>query len=107
MYQVISSAIVNMPPSKRHLHAAHFGITKWHPIENTEEEIIDFFDRTPENGRRLLFQKLLSNRNWCYFEHQDEQEISYLKVRLWLESFEKQTNGRGFSGYDLFIPNLK
>jgi hypothetical protein len=68
MYQVISPAIVNMPPSRTYIRAAHFFPTKWYPIENTEEELFDFFESTPENGSKLFLQKLLPNRNWCYFE---------------------------------------
>ncbi|CAF0958615.1 unnamed protein product [Adineta ricciae] len=68
MYQVISSAIVNIPPSRRALRVAHYVKTKWHPIDNTDEELIDFFPRLPETGRKIAHKKLLSNRNWCYFE---------------------------------------
>jgi hypothetical protein len=166
MYQVISSAIVNMPPSEATIRMAHFGTTKWYPFKNTEEEVINFFEWAPGNGRKLFLQKLLPNRNWCYFEQgvttnpttptppvqngllnsffswygnnlsidskldrnkqedadvkiqanasvypklsvvQEQQEINCLKVRLWLESSEKQKDGRRFAGYNLFIPNL-
>ena len=43
MYQIISSAIVNRPPPKQFIQAAHFFRTKWHPINNTEEKLINFF----------------------------------------------------------------
>ncbi|CAF1344833.1 unnamed protein product [Didymodactylos carnosus] len=70
MYQVISSAIVNIPPSRKSLHVAHYFKTKWYPdgVEDTEEELTDFFERMPETGRKLVHKKLLPNRNWCYFE---------------------------------------
>lgn len=68
MYQIISSAIVNMPPSKNAIRIAHRFRTKWEPVQNTEEEIIDFFQRRPENGRKVFHKKLRPNRNWCYFE---------------------------------------
>ena len=68
MYQIISSAIVNMPPSKNAIRVAHRFKSKWEPVEDTEEELIDFFQRRPENGRRVFHQKLRPNRNWCYFE---------------------------------------
>ena len=68
MYQIISSAIVNMPPSQNAIRAAHFFKTKWHPVDNTEEELIDFFLRRPENGGKVFHKKLRPNRNWCYFE---------------------------------------
>jgi hypothetical protein len=72
MYQIISSAIVNIPPSRRALRVAHYVKTKWHPIADTEEELIDFFPRLPENGRKIIHKKLLPNRNWCYFEQSEE-----------------------------------
>jgi hypothetical protein len=28
--------------------------TKWEPVDDTEEEVIDFFVRKPENGRKTL-----------------------------------------------------
>ena len=68
MYQIISSAIVNVPPSEMAIRIAHMFKTKWNPVENTEEELIDFFERNPENGKELSHKKLRPNRNWCYFE---------------------------------------
>ncbi|CAF4078633.1 unnamed protein product [Rotaria sordida] len=68
MYQIISSAIVNMPPSKMAIRVAHHFKSKWNPVDNTEEEVIDFFERGPENGRKVFHKKFRPNRNWCYFE---------------------------------------
>ena len=68
MYQIISSAIVNMPPSRNAIRVAHLFKTKWEPIDNTEEEVIDFFQRRPENGRKVFHKKFRPNRNWCFFE---------------------------------------
>ena len=68
MYQIISSAIVNMPPSKMAIHVAHHFQSKWNPVDRTEEEVIDFFQRNPENGRKVFHKKFRPNRNWCYFE---------------------------------------
>ena len=56
--------------------------TKWYPIDNTEEELIDFFQRLPETGRKLMHKKLLPNRNWCYFEQCDDVDPSvYTSVK--------------------------
>ncbi|CAF1165445.1 unnamed protein product [Rotaria sp. Silwood1] len=68
MYQIISSAIVNRPPPRIVIRAAHFFGTKWYPMTNTEEALIDFFDQAPEYGAKLMLRKLLPNRNWVYFE---------------------------------------
>ncbi|CAF2835243.1 unnamed protein product [Rotaria sp. Silwood2] len=68
MYQIVSSAIVNMPPSKMAIRVAHRFKSKWDPVDNTEEELIDFFERSPENGGKVFHKKFRPNRNWCYFE---------------------------------------
>ncbi len=68
MYQVISSAIVNMPPSRNILKVYHLFKIKWTPFPETEERFMNFFERMPECGRKLRFRKLMPNRNWCYFE---------------------------------------
>jgi hypothetical protein len=78
MYQVISSAIVNLPPPKMATRLAHYVKTKWRPNDNTDEELIDFFDYQPENGRKLWHKKLLPHRNWCYFELCDESNKATL-----------------------------
>jgi hypothetical protein len=76
MYQVISSAIVNIPPPRRAIRLAHYAKTKWFPLVDTEEELIDFFQRLPENGRKIIHKKLLPNRNWCYFEQCEETKAT-------------------------------
>ncbi|CAF1449810.1 unnamed protein product [Rotaria sordida] len=68
MYQIISSAIVNRPPPRIVIRAAHLFGTKWYPIASTEEALIDFFDQAPEYGAKLFLRKLLPNRNWVHFE---------------------------------------
>ena len=87
MYQIISSAIVNRPPPKQFIQAAHFFPTKWYPINNTEEKLINFFHGTPGNGSKLFLQKLLPNRNWCYFE-QCGEAISTVTTRPEKSFFE-------------------
>lgn len=76
MYQVISSAIVNMPPPRNALRAYHYLGTKWHPFGDTEEEFMNMFERMPEGGRKLLHRKILPNRNWCYFELVDRPKTA-------------------------------
>jgi hypothetical protein len=71
MYQMISSAIVNMPPSQMAIRMAHRFQTKWKPVDETEEEMIDFFQRRPEDGGKAFHKKFRPNRNWCYFEQCD------------------------------------
>ena len=80
MYQVISSAIVNIPPPRHVLRFAHYVKTKWHPIPDTEEELINFFQRLPETGRKIIHKKILPNRNWCYFEQCEETNPSIYRA---------------------------
>ncbi|CAF4251710.1 unnamed protein product [Rotaria socialis] len=68
MYQIISSAIVNRLPHRIVICAAHCFGTKWYPVVDTEEKLIDSFERDPKQGARLFLKRLLPNRNWCYFE---------------------------------------
>ena len=80
MYQVISSAIVNIPPPRHVLRFAHYVKTKWHPVPETDEELIDFFQRLPETGRKIIHKKILPNRNWCFFEQCQEKNPSIYRA---------------------------
>ncbi|CAF1130657.1 unnamed protein product [Adineta ricciae] len=80
MYQIISSAIVNMPPSRMAIRAYHLFNTHWNPVDRTEEEIISFFERRPENARKVIHRKLRPNRNWCYFERISNPNSSAVTV---------------------------
>ncbi|UJR10873.1 hypothetical protein I4U23_015060 [Adineta vaga] len=68
MYQIISSAIVNIPPSKTAIRVAHLFKTKWNPVPDTIEEILDFFERRAEDGKKAFHKKFRPNRNWCLLE---------------------------------------
>ena len=50
------------------IRVAHCFKSKWNPVDDTEEEVIDFFERRPENGGKVFHRKFRPNRNWCYFE---------------------------------------
>jgi hypothetical protein len=52
-----------MPPSKTAIRVAHRFQTKWEPVDDTEEEVIDFFVRKPENERKAFHKKFRPNRN--------------------------------------------
>jgi len=68
MYQVISSAIVNQAPSANVCIAYHYLKTKWKPVPETEEMLVEMFERRPEQGKHVRHRKIMPNRNWCYFE---------------------------------------
>jgi hypothetical protein len=94
MYQIISSAIVNMPPSKNAIRVTHHFKTKWNPVDHTEEELIDFFKRRPENGKKVFHKKLRPNRNWCYFEQSSNIKSSIVTVnhKRWSHFFHSKQN---------------
>lgn len=77
MYQIISSAIVNRPPPKIVIRAAHLFGRRWYPIQDTKEELIDFFEKSPVNGSPLFLKKLLPNRNWCFFTETSAQNLRF------------------------------
>lgn len=68
MYQVISSAIVNQAPSPNACIGYHYIANAWHPIENTDEALVEMFERRPEQGKHVRHRKVMPNRNWTYFE---------------------------------------
>lgn len=68
MYQVIASAIVNQAPSAMVCIAYHYLKTKWKPLPETEEMLVEMFERRPEKGKHVRHRKIMPNRNWCYFE---------------------------------------
>jgi|SRR5579862_4569245 len=68
MYQVIASAIVNQAPSANVCIAYHYLKTKWEPLPETEEMLVEMFERRPEKGKHVRHRKIMPNRNWCYFE---------------------------------------
>ena len=72
---------------------AHIFATKWHPIEDTIEEVIDFFKIMPEDGSKLYLGKLFPHRNWCYFEQNME-----------VKSIEDQTVKSGV--FSAFLTNM-
>jgi hypothetical protein len=64
----ISSAIVNQAPSVNACKAYHLIRNKWHPVPKTTEELVEMFERRPENGEHVRFRKILPNRNWTFWE---------------------------------------
>ncbi|CAF1564966.1 unnamed protein product [Rotaria magnacalcarata] len=50
MYQIISSVIINRPPPRIIIRAAHYFGTKWYSVVDTEERLIDSFERDPKQA---------------------------------------------------------
>ena len=57
MYQVISSAIVNQSPSPNVCIAYHYITNKWIPLPETEEALVEMFERRPEQGKHVRHRK--------------------------------------------------
>lgn len=68
MYQIISSAIVNQAPSPNACIGYHYIANAWHPIADTDEALVEMFERRPEQGKHVRHRKVMPNRNWTYFE---------------------------------------
>jgi hypothetical protein len=71
MYQVISSAIGNIPPPSAGLKAVTWLAREPRTVdEQTSEEILDMFERDVDGQPPELGKKLLGRRNWCAIEPQ-------------------------------------
>lgn len=64
MYQIISSAIVNVPPPNVILRRLHGNSKVISFDDETQEEMVDLFT-TDVNGKKLSRHKLMGRRNWC------------------------------------------
>ena len=58
----------NQAPSPTICILYHYMKTKWKPVIETEENLVEMFERRPEKGRHVRHRKIMPNRNWCYFE---------------------------------------
>jgi hypothetical protein len=67
MYQVVSSAIGNIPPPPAVLSAVHRNAKTSAFDAATKEQMLDVFE-TDVNSKVLKNKKLIGRRNWCRFE---------------------------------------
>ena len=82
MYQIISSAIVNVPPPNMVLKILHNnkilylpqnGMRSTHTVSDTKEEMIELF-QTDVNGQLRELKKLMGRRNYAIFAAFDPQQ---------------------------------
>ncbi|KAJ1673206.1 hypothetical protein EV182_005690 [Spiromyces aspiralis] len=102
MYQVISSAIVNVPPPKGVIKLTHLGSLKSYRLDNNTKEYLDkTFDRDVDGRKLGLFsKKLLRRRNFATFVENN----NFLHVELHAEA--KKVAVYTTTSYELQIPTL-
>ena len=64
MFQIISSAIGNIPPPKSVINALHRNAHIFRLNESTSEQMLDVFQKDIDD-KKLIRKKLMGRRNWC------------------------------------------
>ncbi|KAG0177072.1 hypothetical protein DFQ29_005293 [Apophysomyces sp. BC1021] len=100
MVQIISSAIVNVPPPQALLTILNQNSSFITFNGNTEERMYNLFKRSP-NGNTRQNKKLMGMRNYCagYFEEKTG------KMNFWIQA-EKEVGKKGTMGYLVDVPKL-
>ncbi|KAI8334302.1 hypothetical protein BC941DRAFT_454499 [Chlamydoabsidia padenii] len=100
MVQIISSAIVNVPPPQALLTILNQNSSYITFNGNTEEKMYNIFKKSP-NGNTRQNKKLMGCRNYCagYFDE------STGKINFWIQA-EKEVGKKGTMGYLLDVPKL-
>lgn len=42
----------------------HYIANYWHPIKDTDEGLVEMFERRPEQGKHVRHRRVMPNRNW-------------------------------------------
>ncbi|ORZ10749.1 hypothetical protein BCR42DRAFT_421942 [Absidia repens] len=100
MVQIISSAIVNVPPPQALLTILNQNSSYITFAPNTEEKMYNLFKRSP-NGNTRQNKKLMGCRNYCA-GYVDEETG---KIFFWIQA-EKEVGKKGTMGYGLQVPRL-
>ncbi|KAI8147160.1 hypothetical protein BJV82DRAFT_508875 [Fennellomyces sp. T-0311] len=100
MVQIISSAIVNVPPPQALLTILNQNSSYITFNPNTEEKMYNLFKKSP-NGNTRQNKKLMGFRNYCagYYEE------STGKIHFWIQA-EEQPGKKGTKGYLVDVPKL-
>ncbi|KAI9481218.1 MAG: hypothetical protein EXX96DRAFT_482454 [Benjaminiella poitrasii] len=100
MVQIISSAIVNVPPPQALLTVLNQNSSFITFNGNTEERMYNLFKKSP-NGNNRQNKKLMGMRNYCagYYDEQTG------KVNFWIQA-EKEVGAKGTMGYLVDVPKL-
>ncbi|ORX52305.1 hypothetical protein DM01DRAFT_1336688 [Hesseltinella vesiculosa] len=100
MVQIISSAIVNIPPPQALLTILNQNSSYITFDGNVEEKMYNLFKRSP-NGNTRQNKKLMGMRNYCA-GYVDEQTG---KMHFWIQA-EKEIGKVGTMGYLVEVPRL-
>ncbi|KAI8072289.1 hypothetical protein BC940DRAFT_233352 [Gongronella butleri] len=100
MVQVVSSAIVNVPPPQALLTILNQNSSFVTFNGNTEEKMFNIFKQSP-NGNTRQNKKLMGFRNYCagYYDEQSG------KMMFWIQA-EQEPGVKGTKGYLLDVPRL-
>ncbi|KAG2209010.1 hypothetical protein INT46_000780 [Mucor plumbeus] len=100
MIQIVSSAIVNVPPPQALLTVLNQNSSYETFDGNVEERMYDLFKFSP-NGNSRTNKKLMGMRNYCagYFEEDTGRIHFYIQA-------EKEVGIKGTKGYLIAVPKL-
>ncbi|CAO3608060.1 unnamed protein product [Cunninghamella echinulata] len=100
MVQIISSAIVNIPPPQALLTILNQNSSCVTFSANVEEKMYNIFKKSP-NGNNRQNKKLMGCRNYCAgYLNEESGSISF-----WIQA-EKEIGVKGTMGYHLEVPRL-
>ncbi|KAI9280760.1 hypothetical protein BY458DRAFT_500302 [Sporodiniella umbellata] len=100
MVQIISSAIVNVPPPQALLTILNQNSSFITFNGNTEERMYNLFKRSP-NGNTRQNKKLMGMRNYCAGYYDENSG----KINFWIQA-EKEVGVKGTMGYLVDVPRL-
>ncbi|KAI8343960.1 hypothetical protein BC941DRAFT_341994 [Chlamydoabsidia padenii] len=100
MVQIVSSAIVNIPPPQALLAILNQNSSYVTFDPNTEEKMYNLFKKSP-NGNNRQNKKLMGFRNYCAGYIND----STGQIDFWIQA-EKEVGVKGTMGYLVQVPRL-
>ncbi|KAI9321210.1 hypothetical protein BX666DRAFT_2017310 [Dichotomocladium elegans] len=100
MVQIISSAIVNVPPPQTLLTILNNQSSYITFNGNVEEKMYNLFKFSP-NGNQRQNKKLMGARNYCAGYYDEETG----KINFWIQA-EKEAGKKGTLGYLVDVPRL-
>ncbi|KAI7863197.1 hypothetical protein BDF14DRAFT_1734499 [Spinellus fusiger] len=100
MVQIVSSAIVNIPPPQALLTILNQNSSYESFNPNVEEKMYNLFKRSP-NGNTRQNKKLMGMRNYCAGYYDEETG----KMNFWIQA-EKEVGKKGTMGYLVDVPKL-
>jgi hypothetical protein len=99
MAQIISSAIVNVPPPGMVIKALHYSAETYELDSNTVEDMYELFSKDV-NGKELGDKKIIGRRNWCSVACDDQGGLDFtLNVEC--------EDHNGTVGYTVNVPRLE